>query len=298
MATKKLRGVYAVMTTPFTADGQKVDDAAFKACIDWQIGQGIAGLCLLGSTGEFISMSEKERKETAEMAMKHVNGRVPVIFGTAAATTKEVIDYTLHVQSIGADGAMVLPPYYYGPQANEILQFYKDVSEAVDFPIMVYNNPFTSGVDMKPELLGEISKLPHMEYVKEASNEIRRVREVQAATNGALKIFNGGDDIAFEAFVLGAIGWISVAANVIPKECQQLFDMVWDGKIPEALELYKKLLPIISHLEECGKPAQTVKAALNKMGLPGGYCRKPRIALLPEEDAALTAVMKQVGLLK
>lgn len=297
MAKKELRGVYSVMTTPFTADGSKVDDAAFKACIDFQIEQGVAGLCLLGSTGEFVSMTEKERKDTAEMCMKHVNGRVPVVFGTAAATTKEVVDYTKHVESIGADGAMVLTPYYYGPQANEILEFYKDVSEAVkEMPIMVYNNPFTSGVDMKPELLAEIAKLPHMEYVKDASNEIRRVREIQALS--PLKVFNGGDDIAFEAFVLGAIGWISVAANVIPKQCQEIFDLVWADKIREAEKLYFEVLPIISHIEECGKPAQTVKAALNKMGLPGGYCRKPRIALLPEEDAALEAVMKKVGLIK
>ena len=144
--------------------------------------------------------------------------------------------------------------------------------------------------------LAEIAKLPHMVYVKDASNEIRRVREIQALS--PLKVFNGGDDIAFEAFVLGAIGWISVAANVIPKQCQEIFDLVWADKIREAEKLYFEVLPIISHIEECGKPAQTVKAALNKMGLPGGYCRKPRIALLPEEDAALEAVMKKVGLIK
>ncbi len=291
---KELHGVFTVMITPMNAD-QSIDFEGFKKNIDWQISQGIAGLCVVGSTGEFVCLSKEERNLVAKTAVDHVAGRVPVVVGTAAATTPEAIELTKYAEEIGADAAMIINPYYSCPAPNEVVEYFRMIGEAVNIPIMAYNNPFTTCVDILPETMAEIGKIPHIEYLKDASGEIRRVREIQELTGGNLKIFNGCEDLAFEAFVLGAIGWICVAGNIIPKECQTLFELVEQGKIAEAKALYNKILPLLLHIEKCGKLVQATKAGAAKVGCAAGPARYPRLALTPEEDAELEAILKKVG---
>ena len=297
MKRKELRGVFTVMLTPFT-DDFKFDEAGFKKNIDWQIKKGIAGLCVLGSTGEFITVSRDERKHIAETAVGHVNGRVPVIIGTAAATTPEVIELTKHAEKTGADAAMIINPWYSLPRPNEIIEFFRMVEEAVNIPIMAYNNPACSGVDILPETMGKIGGFKNIEYLKDASGEIRRVREIQDVTNGKIKVFNGADDLAFEAFVLGAVGWICVAGNIIPAECQKLFNLVQEGKIKEAKKLYDKILPLLNYLEGCGKLVQATKAGAEMVGCAAGKPRLPRLPLDKNEKETLRAVLKKVGAVK
>ncbi len=294
MKRKELRGVFTVMITPMTQD-QKFDEKGFRSNIDWQISKGIAGLCVTGSTGEFVCLSTEERDLISKIAVEHVNGRVPVIVGTAAATTAEVIRHTKYAESIGADAAMIINPYYSLPTQKEVIEFFRMVGESVDIPIMAYNNPASSGVDVKPETFKEIAKIKNIEYLKDASGEIRRVREIQEVTEGKMKIFNGAEDLAFEAFVLGAIGWICVAGNIIPKECQELFDLVQDGKIKEAKELYFKILPLLNLIEGCGKLVQTTKAGAELVGCAAGYGRYPRLPLEDHEVENLKSVLKKIG---
>ena len=294
MADKELRGVFSVLITPMTQDFQ-IDEKGFRANLDWQIARGIGGLCVVGSTGEFVSLTKEERNRVAKIAVEHVAGRVPVVVGTAAATTPEVIEYTRYAESIGADAAMIINPYYCLPAPNEVIEFFRMVGEAVSIPIMAYNNPATSGVDILPETMAEIAKIKNISYLKDASGEIRRVREIQQCTRNQIKIFNGCEDLAFEAFVLGAVGWICVAGNVIPGECQKLYELVDAGKISEAKKLYDHILPFLVHIEQCGKLVQVTKAAAAKVGCAAGPARYPRLPLTPEEDQALDAVLRQIG---
>ena len=296
MAYKELRGVFSVLITPMTEDF-KIDEKGLRSNIDWQIGKGIAGLCVTGSTGEFVSLTKEERNFVAKVSVDHAAGRVPVVVGTAAATTPEAIEYTRYAESIGADAAMIINPYYSLPAPNEVIEYFRMIGEAVRIPIMAYNNPACSGVDILPETMAEIGKIKNVEYLKDATGEIRRVREIQQCTQNRIKVFNGCEDLAFEAFVLGAVGWICVAGNVIPGECQKLYELVTAGKINEAKKLSDRILPFLVHIEKCGKLVQVTKAAAAKVGCAAGPARYPRLPLTPEEDKALDAVLHDIGAL-
>ncbi|MCL1855606.1 MAG: 4-hydroxy-tetrahydrodipicolinate synthase, partial [Clostridia bacterium] len=274
MTHKELRGVFSVLITPMNDDFQ-IDEKGLRANIDWQISKGIAGICVTGSTGEFVSLTKEERNLVARISVEHAAGRIPVVVGTAAATTPEAIEYTQYAERIGADGAMIINPYYSLPAPNEVVEYFRMIGEAVHIPIMAYNNPASSGVDILPETMAEIGKIKNVSYLKDASGEIRRVREIQQCTHNRIKVFNGCEDLAFEAFVLGAVGWICVAGNIVPGECQKLFDLVEAGKISEAKKHYDRLLPLLMHIEKCGKLVQVTKAAAAKVGCAAGPARYP-----------------------
>lgn len=295
--TKKLRGVFSVLITPMT-DDYKVDEKGLRSNIDWQIEKGAAGICVVGSTGEFVALTKEERAFIARVSVEHAAGRVPVIIGTAAATTYEVIEHTKHAEQIGADAAMIINPYYCLPSPAEVVEFFRAVGESVNIPIMAYNNPGTSGVDVLPETFAEIAKIKNVNYLKDASGEIRRVREIHECTGGAIKVFNGSEDIALEAFLLGAVGWICVAGNAIPGECQKVFDLATSGKYDEAMRVYSKIMPFLELIEKSGKFVHVAKAAAGKVGCASGPCRLPRLPLTPEEDRTLEAVLRQIGAIK
>ena len=164
---KKFRGTYTVLITPFTADGKKVDEAALKRLVDFQIEEGIHGLIPLGSTGEFLSVTPDERRQIVEIVVKQAAGRVPVLIGTGAEWTDEVVRTSREAESMGADGVMIIPPFYSVPTDDELYAHYKKVSDAISIPIMVYNNPATANVDMMPELIARLAQIPNCQYVKE-----------------------------------------------------------------------------------------------------------------------------------
>ena len=294
MAHRELRGVFSVLITPMN-NNFSIDEKGLRNNIDWQISQGVAGICVTGSTGEFVSLTKEERNLVAKVSVEHTAGRVPVVVGTAAATTFEAIEYTKYAEGIGADAAMIINPYYSLPAPNEVIEFFRMIGEAVNIPIMAYNNPFSSGVDILPETLAEIGKIKNVGYLKDASGEIRRVREIQRLTQNKLKVFNGCEDLAFEAFVLGAVGWICVAGNIIPGECQKLFTLVEAGNISQARTLYDRILPLLVHIEGCGKLVQVTKAAAAKVGCAAGPARYPRLPLSPDEEKTLDGILRQVG---
>ena len=293
---QKFRGSYVVCITPMDKE-QNIDLNGLKENIDWYISEGASGICCCGSTGEFVSLSKEERHQVAQTTVEYTNARVPVLVGTSAETTNEMLDYTRHAKDIGADGALIINPYYCKPAENEIYEFFKAVSENVDIPVMAYNNPHTSGIDMSNELIVEICKLKNIDYVKESSGEIRRIRELLNLSDDEINIFCGSDDLAFESFVSGAVGFISVCGNVIPGMSQKLFDLVQQGDLKGAKELYKTMLPLLDLIEGSGKLVQVVKAAVNKIGHAAGPCRLPRLPLTAEEDAALEKVLKGMSLL-
>ncbi|MGL3110449.1 4-hydroxy-tetrahydrodipicolinate synthase [Bradyrhizobium sp. BR 1432] len=290
---KTFRGTYTVMITPFTAAGA-VDVAALRAFVDWQIAQGIHGLIPLGSTGEFLSMDDDEKALVAEVVIRQAAGRVPVLIGTGAEDTREVVRLSRRAEKLGADGVMIIPPFYSTPTDDELVHHYKTVADAIALPIMVYNNPATANVDLKPQLVERIAEIDNCLYIKESTLEVTRVRDIIRLCGDRMTVFGG--ILGFESFVEGAQGWVAVASNVVPAEMARIFSLVADhGAIKEARELYLKYLPVIEFVGGQAYVAGS-KALLGHMGFAAGHPRPPRLPLPAAQDAAARALVKTFDL--
>jgi len=295
---QKLQGVYVVMVTPFRADGE-VDYEGIRKNVEWWISEGVHGIIPLGSTGEFASMEDHEKRKVAETVVETVGGRVPVVVGATAETTEKAIEYCRHAKEINAAGVMVLPSYYCKPSQEEMYVHFKRIAEAVDIPIMIYNNPWSSGVDMQAETVARLAKIPNIAYIKESTADIKRLRDIRVLTDDRMTIFCGWEDLAYESFVMGAKGWVSVVANFAPSLSVELFELVAVRKdFDKGWELYKKMLPMLKHLEYSGKLQQTVKHAMNKMGHCGGCARSPKLALTEEDKLRIDGMLRQMGLIE
>ena len=165
----KFLGSFTVMVTPFAEDGSKVDYSTLRRFVDWQIANGVPGLIPLGSTGEFLSVADEERREIVTTIIQQVDGRVPVLVGTADEWTDKSVRYSREAEELGASGVMVVPPYYASPTEDELYAHYQRISDAISIPIMVYNNPNTANVDLTPDLLARLSQIENVDYVKESS---------------------------------------------------------------------------------------------------------------------------------
>ena len=293
MNRSSLEGAYAVCITPFNDDGSEVDYNSLKAYVNWQIDQGIHGLIFLGSTGEFLSVSEDERIGITETAVQTAAGRVPILIGTGHEDTREVVRLSRQAESLGADGLMIIPPFYSTPTEDEIFVHFKTVAEAVSIPIMVYNNPATSNVDLLPPLMARLAEVKGLDYMKESTMDVTRIRDINLLCGEKLTVFGG--IMGFESFVEGAKGWVSVASNVMPQETANIYDLVKERKIDEAWELYIRILPIIQFVFGLWYVGGT-KALLNTMGLPVGPPRPPRLPAPPELQAQAQELVTEFGL--
>jgi len=274
---KRFSGVYAVMLTPFKAD-ESVDEEAVRKHINWLIEQGVHGLIATGSTGEAASMSEVERKRVVELTLEEAHHRVPVLVGSGANSTHDTIMYSRHAQEAGADGLMVIHPYYCMPNERELFEHYKLLARSVRIPIMIYNNPVTSGVDMKPELLARLAEFENIQYIKDATDDIKRVGRIKRLCGDRITIFQGCDNVMWESFLMGAEGWVSGMANILPRQCVRLWDLTAQGQIDKARDLYYRMLPLGDMLDSEGLFIQYLKAGSELLGRPLG---KPRRPLLP-----------------
>lgn len=291
--TKPFRGTYTVMVTPFD-ETQKVNVQALRDLTEWQIQQGIHGLIPLGSTGEFLSMSEYEKALVAETVIQTARKRVPVLIGTGAEDTRDVVRLSRQAEQLGADGVMIIPPFYCTPTEDELYHHYKTVAEAISIPIMVYNNPATANVDLKPEFCARLAQIDGCDYIKESTLEVTRVRDIIRLCGDKMTVFGG--ILGFESFVDGAQGWVAVASNVAPRAMARLFEMVADdNKVREAHSHYLNWLPIIEAVFG-QKYVGGTKALLNHMGFAAGVPRPPRLPLPPALDAEMKALVERFSL--
>jgi 4-hydroxy-tetrahydrodipicolinate synthase len=281
---KRLKGTHVVMVTPFAKD-RKVDYGGIKTNIEWWIENGVHGIMPLGSTGEFASLEDGDKKRIVETVVESVDGRVPVIAGATAETTEKAIYYASQVKAIGADAALILPPYYFSADQDELYHHYKTIAENVDLPLMLYNNPSSSKVDISADTVVKLNKLPNIKYIKECTGDIRRITEIKLRLADAITVFCGWEDMALESFLLGAEGWVSVIANIVPAQAAELYNLVVEkNDIKKAFILYKKMLPMLRYLETRGKTQQILKYCLDSIGLCGGYSTNPRLPLSPDEE--------------
>jgi 4-hydroxy-tetrahydrodipicolinate synthase len=292
---QKLSGTFTVMVTPFTEDEQ-LDEKGFRENIDWYIEQGIHGVICLGSTGEFANLSTEERKRVIDLTVDQVKGRVPIIAGTAANSTRETIEMTTYAKDAGADAALIVAPFYGLPTQEDLFEHYKSVSENVAIPIMVYNNPGFSGVDMLPPLIERLAAFDNILYLKESTGDIKRVHEVMQRCGDRIDVWCGWDDLAYECFILGCRGWVAPVANFMPKAAVELFTLVENKAYEEARALYFKMLPFLSYLEE-GQLLAKAKAAMNMLGKAGGKPRRPFLPLTEDQNSELRSMLRDVGLI-
>jgi 4-hydroxy-tetrahydrodipicolinate synthase len=292
---KPLRGTYTVLITPFTADGKAVDVPALRRLVDWQIEQGIHGLIPLGSTGEFLSMTREEREQVIETCVKTASGRVPVVIGTGAEWTRDAVEYAREAERFGADGIMVIPPFYSTPTEDELFEHYRQIGEAVSLPVMIYNNPATANVDLTPPIVARLSGIDNVRYIKESTLEVTRVRDILELCGDRMAVFAG--ILGYESFWLGAQGWVAVCSNLLPRDSARLFELVADAKDqPAALALYNRILPIVRWVGGHRYVAAS-KVGLAMMGLPVGAPRAPRLPLPLAEMEALRAELAKLGLI-
>jgi len=273
-------GTYVVIVTPFT-ENDEVNLDGLESNIEFYLKNGVHGVAVGGSTGEFSALSLHEHKQIIKKTVEVVGERVPVIAGTAACSTKRVIELSKYAKGVGANGSLIVPPFYSKIKDHEIFYHYQKIAEAVDLPIMIYNNPFTSKIDMSPEFLAKLAEINNIDYVKESSGDTSRVWRIRKLSNNSMTVFCGADNLAFEQFIMGAKGWICVAANIFPKETSLLYEYSKNREHEKARELYSTLLPICNFLEETGKFTQIAKYGLDIKGYSGG---KPRAPLLPLDE--------------
>jgi 4-hydroxy-tetrahydrodipicolinate synthase len=282
-------GIIPAVTTPFDASGE-VDLSALAGNVAALLDAGVHGIVATGTMGEAGSLSSAERRAVVEAVVRTVEGRLPVIAGVSAGTPAAAIALAADAADAGASALMLLPPLGYRGDAREITAFYRAVAEAAALPLMAYNNPEASGTDLTPELLiGLYEEIDAVVAVKECSGDARRI---PALLNGAdgLEVLVGGDDWALEGFCAGATGWVSGVAVVAPRECVALYEACRAGDLDAARAVYRRLLPL-ARFDMTPKLVQYFKAAMDHVGLAGGPCRPPRLALTADERAALQKAM-------
>jgi 4-hydroxy-tetrahydrodipicolinate synthase len=286
-------GIIPAVVVPFAEDGS-IDVAALRANVTHLLDGGVHGLVVNGTMGEAGSLSTGERGLVIETVVGHVGGRVPVTVGVSAGSTAAARGYAEQARAAGAQGVMCLPPLLYRGTTEELAAHFAAVADAAGLPVMLYNNPEASGIDLVPAVIAEIAAaVPGIVAVKECSGDARRIAALLGATD--LEVLVGGDDWALEGFAAGATGWVSGVANVAPAESVELADLVAAGRLPEARALYQRLLPL-SRLDMTPWLVQYFKGAMDAVGLTGGPTRPPRAPITAEQRAVLREAVDALGL--
>lgn len=290
------QGSIPALVTPF-ADNGTVDEAAFAAHVEWQISEGSTGLVPVGTTGESPTLSHAEHKRVVELCVEVAKKRVPVIAGAGSNNTIEAIELARHAESVGADGLLVVTPYYNKPTQKGLIAHYGAIAEAVHLPIIIYNIPGRSVIDMSPETMGALAKAhKNIVGVKDATGKIERVSEQRITCGEDFIQLSGEDATALGFNAHGGVGCISVTANVAPKLCAQFQAATLAGDYKAALELQDRLMPlhkaIFMEPGLCG-----AKYALNRLGRMSRNVRLPLLATLESgTEAAIDAALRHAGL--
>jgi 4-hydroxy-tetrahydrodipicolinate synthase len=291
------KGSIPALLTPFAEDGG-VDEASFAAHVEWQIAEGSTGLVPVGTTGESPTLSHEEHKRVVELCIEIAKGRVPVIAGAGSNNTTEAIELAQHAEKAGADALLVVTPYYNKPTQKGLIAHYTAIAEAVSLPIIIYNIPGRSVIDMTPETMGKLAgSFKNIVGVKDATGKIERVSEQRITCGKDFVQLSGEDASALGFNAHGGVGCISVTANVAPKLCAEFQAATLAGDYARALELQDKLMPlhkaIFMEPGVCG-----AKYALSKLGRMSRNVRSPLVPVLePATEAALDNALKHADLI-
>jgi len=290
----KFRGAFVAIVTPFI-DG-KLDEQGLKDLIEFQIAGGTHGIVPCGTTGESATMSHVEHRRVVELTVKTVAGRVPVLAGTGSNSTSESIELTRAAKEAGADGALLITPYYNKPSQEGLYQHFKAVAEAVDIPIILYNVPSRTAVNMLPETVARCAQIANIVGVKEATADLNQISQVIRLCPKGFAVMSGDDFTSMPTVMIGGTGVISVTSNVAPKDMSAMMDAALAGDIPKAQELHYKLLPLMQAMFIDTNPVPA-KTALMMMGkIKSGLPRLPLYKMNEANDDKLKKVIAAYGL--
>ena len=283
-------GVFPAATTQFRAD-QSLDLEATASHARMLMTAGVDGLVMLGTLGESTAMEPQEKREVLKATVEAAGGRVPVLAGVAEFSTAAACRLAEDAQKIGVDGLMVLPGMVYKSDLRETLHHFRTVARASDLPIMIYNNPVSYGVDIPAEGFAELADQESLVAIKESSDDPRRITDIFNACGDRYVMFCGVDDLAMEASMLGAVGWVAGLVNAFPHETVQLWRLVASGRWEEARSLYRWFTPAL-HLDCHVKLVQYIKLAQAMAGLGSETVRSPRMTLEGAEREEVSAIVQ------
>ncbi|KAI3394233.1 hypothetical protein diail_3008 [Diaporthe ilicicola] len=288
-----LKGIMVALYTPFTADQSAIDVAALDQHIQNLIKAGVHGLVPGGSTGEFTTLTLEERKQLVEVCVKSAAGRIPVVAGIGALSTKDGVELAKHAAEAGAAALMVVPPFYDAPSVEELHELLAELHSASNLPIMFYNIPSASGVKLSPAQLADLSKVG-VKYMKDTSGDAPSLTELLFSLHDRITAFNGWDTLTFYGLAAGAKGSVWGATNIIPELSMELWEALAVKKdLEKAREIWTKIYPVCKFLESYNYAA-AIKTGMELRGTPTGGCRKP-FALLNQSQRAEFATLLQTA---
>jgi 4-hydroxy-tetrahydrodipicolinate synthase len=274
----ELHGVLSAMATPFTADGEKVDEPALRALTDTTLAAGVHGLVPCGSTGEFPALTEAERRAVAEIVIDQAAGRAPVVVHTGAMTTQQAVALSQHAEQAGASAVMVVPPYYEPLSVEEIGVYYRDLAAAVGIDVMIYNLPMATGVNLTPaDVAALAADVPNIRYVKDTSGDFGQAASLLHEYGSTITAFVGWDTLYLGSLTEGASGSVIGAANVVPRELVAVYDAVQRGDLAAARAVWDRIFPLMQFFMS-GSYVAGVKSALQ---LGGHAIGDPRLPIQP-----------------
>jgi 4-hydroxy-tetrahydrodipicolinate synthase len=291
----KLGGLLAFLITPTSSD-ESIDETRLCELADDVIAGGADALTLFGSTGSIGSFTEIERKRAAEVLIKHVKGRVPVMVGTGAMTTQETIRLSQHAEQVGANAVLVVPITYWILNDAEVIGHFSALGRSINIPICVYNNPRLTGVDILPPVIAKLAEIPNVQYLKESSPELGRVALTKRLLGDRISIFAGRDSTAVEAIRIGADAWASGVANFCPSVCKTILNLTADPmKAEAAWDASQKYMPVFDFCLSKGL-VRSCHAALEVLGKPAGVPRLPLLPLGKEDMQQLAKLLKAAAI--
>ena len=293
--TKKpiFRGAASAIITPMNAQG--VDYPAFEKLLRWQVESGIDALVICGTTGESSTLTDAEHRQVLKFALEVVDGKVPMIAGTGSNDVAYAIDLTKYACQIGYDAMLVVTPYYNKTTQKGLVSMFTGIADASTMPIILYNVPSRTGVNIEPATCATLAKHPMIQAIKEASGNISKIVEIATLCGDDLDIYSGNDDQIVPIMACGGLGVISVLSNVLPAETSAMCHKVLDGDVAGAMELQKKYLKLTNALFSEVNPIPA-KAAMAAMGFCENYLRLPLVPMEEAHEAVLLDCMRNVGI--
>ncbi|TZF98547.1 dihydrodipicolinate synthase family protein (plasmid) [Chryseobacterium panacisoli] len=290
MKNVPFKGIIAYPITPFD-ENEKVNIPLFKHLVERLVISGNHGIAPLGSTGVMPYLSDEEKEEVTEATLQQVKGRIPTLVGVSNLTTEKTIHHARFAEKAGADAVMIIPMSYWKLTDDEIVTHYDAVARKISIPIMAYNNPATSGVDMSPALLKRLLEIPNVTMIKESTGDVQRMHFLRRELGEEVAFYNGSNPLALAAFSAGARGWCTAAPNLIPELNISLYNAIEEGNLEKAKAIFYRQFDLLKFIVNKGLP-RAVKSGLTILGEDGGNLRSPLKPLQEKETEELKNIIK------
>lgn len=297
LTSSDVKGVIAAIVTPLDENGQ-VSPPAIETIVEYLVSNGVHSIMTTGGTGEFPMLLREERKYVTQLVVEQVNRRIPVIAGTASCSTQETLLLMEDAAEAGADAAIVVAPYYFKLPEDSIYQYYMDLADKGDLPVILYNNPLYTGNNLSPVTMAKLANHERIIGVKQSNDDMGQLVELVRLAGDKMAVTTGIDSQFYPALCIGATGIFSTAASVIPKQMVQVYELFQQGRRDEALALHMKLQVLNRFLEYDPGYVAPAKEALTMMGFPAGPVRRPLPDLTEEERRGVREALIELGLIK